>query len=75
MQKGDMMVEVGPYDPAQHTGVSRDGRCAQGGQDTCSVVPEFSVIGERYRIAACARHLAGAVRAAAGMPARRPQRS
>lgn len=68
------MIEVGPYDRTLHTGVSHEGRCAQGGQDTCQAEPEFSVVGEHYRIATCAKHLAGAVRAAAGMPARRAER-
>ena len=64
-------VTVQAFDPALHAGVSKDGKCGQGGRDTCSQPPVFSVVGHRYKVAACDTHLAGAVRQAAGMPARR----
>lgn len=66
------MLTVDPYDPAMHaTGKSsREGHCGQGGRDTCSLPPVFSVQGESYTVAACDEHLAGAVRQALGMAAR-----
>lgn len=64
-------VTVLAYDDSLHTGASRAGQCGQGGQDTCSQRPVFSVVGPRYRVAACDTHLSGAVRQAAGLPRRR----
>lgn len=66
------MVTVDAFDAAAHTGTaSREGVCGQGGRDTCSKPPVFSVHGDRYNVGACDEHLAGAVRQALGLPARR----
>ena len=64
-----MKVEVFPFDPAHHNAgtSSHEGNCAQGGKDTCRRGAVFSVLSDRYRVAACDVHLAGAVRDAAGM--------
>jgi hypothetical protein len=68
------MAQVLAFDKELHeaTTVSHEGKCAQGGQDTCHQPAEFSVIGEaiNFDIAACGTHLAGAVRHALGLPAR-----
>ena len=60
------MATVTAFDPSLHPGASAD-HCGQGGTE-CQTPPEFSVQGERQTISACARHLAGAVREAEGMP-------
>ena len=67
-----MKVDVYPFDAALHgPGTSsHDGNCAQGGKDTCHRGAAFSVLSDRYRVASCDLHLAGAVRDAAGMPPR-----
>lgn len=62
------------YHPV-HTG-SREGRCSvhepEGG--FCNLPPEFSVVADRYDVAACASHLHDAVRRGAGpRPRRRGQ--
>jgi hypothetical protein len=63
-----MNAIVTAYDPTLHKeGSASRVRCAQGGP-TCPTAPEFTVQGETV-IATCARHLAGAVREAAGMQA------
>jgi hypothetical protein len=67
-----MTVTVQPFDASLHSGqVSKAGNCGQGGRDTCSKPPEFSVGGDHYNVAACNDHLTGAVRQAMGMPPRR----
>jgi hypothetical protein len=72
------MAAVFAYDASHHTGiVSRAGKCAQGGQDTCSAAAEFSVLSDDERgfnMAACAQHVAGAIRDANGTPRRAPRR-
>lgn len=65
------MAEVIAFDPSLHTGRASAERCGQGGSDSCSSPPEFSVLGEKQKISACSGHLAGAVREADGMPPRR----
>jgi len=65
------MATVTAFDPELHFGRASSSRCGQGGADGCSAEPEFSVKGERQTISACAKHLAGAVREAEGMPPRR----
>lgn len=65
------MAEVIAFDPELHAGRASAERCGQGGSDSCSVPPEFSVTGQKQKISACANHLAGAVREADGMPPRR----
>ncbi len=65
------MAEVIAFDAGLHIGRSSAQRCGQGGADSCSESPEFSVSGEKQKISACASHLAGAVREAEGMPRRR----
>lgn len=66
------MARVEPFDRELHAegSVSGQGRCGQGGRDTCDADPVFSVVGDHYRVAACDEHLAGAVRQALGLPAR-----
>jgi len=69
------MSRVLAFDPDLHSAgtVSRDGRCAQGGQRTCPWPAEFSVLSDerKHDIATCEIHLAAAVRDALGLPATR----
>ena len=65
------MAEVIAYDPTLHTGRASAERCGQGGSDGCTAAPEFSIRSDRHTISSCASHLAGAVRQAEGMHARR----
>lgn len=66
------MAEVLAFDTGNHSGeVSRSGACAQGGRDTCHDPAEFSVKRDGFNMSACAKHLAGAVRTAEGMPSRK----
>lgn len=68
---GDLVAKIEPYEASLHTGaVSKGGLCGQGGQDTCRRESVFSVIGDRYNVAACDVHVAGAVRQALGLPQR-----
>ena len=65
------MASVSRFDASRHSPGTRshEALCGQGGKDTCSKVPAFSVNGDevRYNVAACDDHLAGAVRQALGM--------
>ena len=63
------MAQVSGFDPALHRGRASVDHCGQGGTE-CTAEPEFSVVGVHHTISACARHLAGAVREAEGMPPR-----
>jgi hypothetical protein len=65
------MAEVVAFDASLHAGRASAERCGQGGSDSCTTLPEFSVRGARQTISACAKHLAGAVREAEGMASAR----
>jgi len=65
------MAEVVRYDPELHDEESASyTHCAQGGTE-CPRDPEFTVRSRTHTISACSTHLAGAVRQADHMPARR----
>jgi len=66
------MAEVVRYDRALHDEESASyTHCGQGGADTCPRPPEFTVRSATHTISACGTHLAGAIRQAEHMPARR----
>lgn len=59
-------VTLQPHDPLLHRkgSVSRSGACGQGGTDTCHRPAMFSVTSERWSIAACPKHVFGAMKEA-----------
>ena len=66
-----MSVEVFADDNNHHRAesVSARGACGQGGTDTCSARPAFSIVAldPNYIVAACDAHVVGALRQALQM--------
>ncbi len=69
------MATVEPFEAGLHEPATKShaGHCAWGGDGTCDRPAEFSVSShvKKYVIACCEVHLAGAVRHAVGLPAKR----
>src|SRR4051794_32517276 len=51
------------YDASNHKPgtKSHEGKCRQGGEDTCQRDPQFSVLSPKFNISSCSIHLMGAL--------------